>query len=105
MPFDNRPFSICRPHPEPIAAVSVPLETGGNMQDHETARPRARSLYATIVGSILAIAGLVLTIGGAWLTILGGSPFYLIAGIGLLASGILLIRGRLLGAWIYGATW
>ena len=75
------------------------------MQDHETARPRARSLYAIIVGAILAIAGLILTIGGAWLTILGGSPFYLIAGIGLLASGILLIRGRLLGAWIYGATW
>ena len=75
------------------------------MQDHETARPRVRSLYAATVGAILAVAGVVLAIGGAWLAFLGGSPFYLIVGVGLLASGVLLMRSRLLGAWFYGATW
>ena len=31
--------------------------------------------------------GLVLTIGGAWLLIIGGSPYYLIAGMGMVAKG------------------
>ncbi|MDR6851769.1 quinoprotein glucose dehydrogenase [Sphingomonas sp. BE123] len=75
------------------------------MQEHAAARPRVRSVYAAIVGAILAIAGLVLTIGGAWLSFLGGSPYYLIAGFGLLAAGVLLIRGSVFGTWIYVATW
>jgi quinoprotein glucose dehydrogenase len=75
------------------------------MHVQETPRLGARPLYAAIVGAILALAGLVLAVGGTWLTILGGSPFYLIAGAGLIASGVLLIRGRVLGAWIYVATW
>ena len=75
------------------------------MLDHAAARPRVRSLYAAVVGAILAIIGSVLAIGGAWLALLGGSPFYLIAGIGLLVSGVMLIRGHALGIWIYVATW
>lgn len=56
------------------------------------------------LGVVLALIGLVLTIGGAWLLALGGSPYYLAAGIGLLVAGWLLFRGRLLGAWIYAAV-
>ena len=56
---------------------------------------------ATIVAIILAIIGIVLTIGGIWLAVLGGSIYYLIAGIALLASAWFLFRGRLLGGWIY----
>jgi quinoprotein glucose dehydrogenase len=56
---------------------------------------------AIILAIIFAIIGIVLTIGGAWLAVLGGSIYYLIAGIALLASAWFLVRGRLLGGWIY----
>ena len=56
---------------------------------------------ATLLALLMALIGIVLGIGGAWLLILGGSIYYLIAGIGLLASAWFLFRGRLLGGWIY----
>ena len=56
---------------------------------------------ATLLAIVLALIGIVLTIGGAWLVILGGSIYYLIAGIAMLASAWFLFRGRLLGGWIY----
>jgi quinoprotein glucose dehydrogenase len=49
----------------------------------------------------MAIIGIVLTLGGAWLVLLGGSLYYLIAGVAMLASAWFLFRGRLLGGWIY----
>lgn len=54
-----------------------------------------------ILALVLALIGLVLAIGGGWLLSLGGSPYYLLAGLGLIASGVLLWRLNLLGAWIY----
>ena len=53
------------------------------------------------LGVILGLIGLTLTIGGAWLVVLKGSPYYVLAGLGLLASGVMLVRLRALGAWIY----
>ncbi len=53
---------------------------------------------------LLALIGLVLTIGGVWLLSLGGSVYYLLAGLGLIASGVMLWRLKLLGAWIYIAV-
>ncbi len=38
---------------------------------------------------------------GGWLVALGGSPYYVVAGLGLLISGVLIGRQRQLGAWIY----
>jgi quinoprotein glucose dehydrogenase len=60
-----------------------------------------RSWPATILAFFMALIGIALAIGGAWLLILGGSPYYLIAGLALLASGWFLLKGRLLGGWIY----
>src|SRR4051812_34211257 len=60
-----------------------------------------RSISAVILALVMGLIGIVLVVGGAWLLILGGSPYYLIAGVGLLASAWLLFRGRLLGVWIY----
>ncbi len=51
-----------------------------------------RSWPATILAFVMALIGIVLAIGGAWLLILGGSPYYLIAGLALLASGWFLSR-------------
>lgn len=60
-----------------------------------------RSLAGMILAFAMAVIGLVLALGGAWLLILGGSPYYLIAGLLMIASAWLLFRGRLLGGWIY----
>ncbi|MFN3559050.1 MAG: membrane-bound PQQ-dependent dehydrogenase, glucose/quinate/shikimate family, partial [Brevundimonas sp.] len=53
------------------------------------------------LGVVLGLIGVTLTIGGGWLIGLGGSWYYLLAGLGLLASGVLLVRRSLLGAFIY----
>jgi quinoprotein glucose dehydrogenase len=65
------------------------------------APPRDRSLVTIALGALIALIGIVLMIGGAWLAILGGSLYYLLAGLGLVVSGALLIRGRASGAAVY----
>ncbi|ODP37178.1 membrane-bound PQQ-dependent dehydrogenase, glucose/quinate/shikimate family [Sphingomonas turrisvirgatae] len=74
------------------------------MPQSDVVRLRNRSLLAMGVGALLALAGLVLAIGGIWLVFLGGSPFYFLAGVGLTVAGVLLIGGRVLGVWVYVAT-
>ena len=60
-----------------------------------------RSWSAIIVGIVVLLIGLVLAGGGAWLAILGGSLYYLITGVAMVAAGALLVRQRLAGAWLY----
>jgi len=61
----------------------------------------ARPLAAIVVGVILVLIGAVLALGGLWLVVLGGSPYYIVAGLALLAAGGLMARGRVLGVWLY----
>ena len=75
------------------------------MQDETTAPSRARTIPVLLLGGLLALIGAVLTAGGSWLAAIGGSIYYLLAGLGLVASGVLLVRSRLLGAWIYVGIW
>jgi quinoprotein glucose dehydrogenase len=67
-----------------------------------------------IVGALLVLLGLALLGGGAMLVAAGGSPFYLLAGIGFGAVGMLLWRGSsealivyavLLGAMLAWSLW
>ena len=67
-----------------------------------------------IVGALLVLLGLALLAGGATLVAAGGSPFYLMAGIGFGAAGVLLWRGAaealivyavLLGAMVAWSLW
>ena len=60
-----------------------------------------RSWSAIILAVILGLIGVVLIIGGAWLLSLGGSAYYAIAGIVLLASAWLVFRGRTPGGRVY----
>ncbi|MCF8709668.1 membrane-bound PQQ-dependent dehydrogenase, glucose/quinate/shikimate family [Rhizorhapis sp. SPR117] len=71
------------------------------MPDGNDALPRARSLLTMIVAAILTLIGLILSVGGAWLTLLGGSIYYLLAGLLLIASGVFLFRGRTFGVLLF----
>jgi quinoprotein glucose dehydrogenase len=64
----------------------------------------SRSLVVLIVGALLSLIGVVLVAGGVWLAALGGSIYYLLAGLGLLASGLLLLRGDVRGGYLYLAV-
>jgi quinoprotein glucose dehydrogenase len=55
-------------------------------------------------GMVLAVIGVALAIGGVWLAYLGGSFYYAIAGVLLLASGIAFGLGRPLGLYLYAAA-
>ncbi|WP_421682515.1 glucose dehydrogenase [Stutzerimonas urumqiensis] len=57
----------------------------------------ALKLFATIV----ALIGLALAAGGLWLITLGGSWYYLPAGVGMLVSGALMFMQRISGVWLY----
>ena len=64
----------------------------------------SRSLLVLILGGLLVLIGLVLAVGGVWLAALGGSLYYVLAGLALIASGALIVRGRPMGAHLYLAT-
>ena len=57
-----------------------------------------------ITGLVYGLIGLLLAGGGAWLAVLGGSLFYLAAGLGILVAGVLLAAGRWLALWVYAAV-
>ncbi|WP_300759112.1 hypothetical protein, partial [Janthinobacterium sp.] len=46
-----------------------------------------------ITGVVFILLGLALAGGGAWLVYLGGSWYYVLAGIGLLIAGALVLKG------------
>ncbi|SJN12736.1 Quinate/shikimate dehydrogenase [Pyrroloquinoline-quinone] [Halomonas citrativorans] len=54
-----------------------------------------------VVGLIFAVAGLGLAIGGAMLISRGGSWYYLLMGVALLATGVQVVRGSPSGTAIY----
>lgn len=56
------------------------------------------------LGAVLGVIGVILIVGGLQLVMLGGSWYYLLAGLALLASGGLIFTGRVLGNWLYIAT-
>lgn len=60
-------------------------------------------MVAIVTGWLLALLGATTLAGGIWLAALGGSPFYIAIGIGLLATGSLLIRRNPLARWVYAA--
>ncbi len=59
-------------------------------------------LWLFLLGAIITIAGLFFAIGGGKLASLGGSWYFLLAGIGLIVSGLLIVRRRPSGALLFG---
>ena len=48
--------------------------------------------------------GLLFSAGGGYLLTLGGSSYFLLAGLGLIASAVLLFKQRLAGAWLFAVV-
>jgi len=67
-----------------------------NLNTGVTNRPYVSSL-------ILFVAGLALVPGGLQLLTLGGSPYYLLAGLALMGSGLFLWARTQWGFRLYGA--
>lgn len=55
-----------------------------------------------VLGAVIVAAGLFFTIGGGKLVLLGGSPYFILAGLALLVSGVLVARRRPSGAVLFG---
>lgn len=71
----------------------------------DTTQPQGlMRFYLRIMAALLVLAGLALAAGGAWLLSLGGSFYYLVAGLLLIASGVFYFRRRMLGFWLYLLT-
>ena len=61
-----------------------------------------RNIVVTLVGIVLLLLGLALGAGGIYLIMLGGSWFYLPAGLAIAASGVGLIRHK---SWALYVAW
>jgi quinoprotein glucose dehydrogenase len=62
-----------------------------------------KNRLTTSIAIILGLMALGLLGGGAWLMALGGSPFYLAAGVALAVVALLLYRASALAWWVYAA--
>ena len=61
-------------------------------------------VWAAIGGGLVGLVGVALLGGGAWLTWLGGSPYYLLAGAAILATGVLLVRRHQFAGFVYAGV-
>ncbi|GAA0318652.1 glucose/quinate/shikimate family membrane-bound PQQ-dependent dehydrogenase [Sphingomonas oligophenolica] len=70
----------------------------------EPPSPRPGGLFSKpyLFATLLVLIGLTLCWGGARLLTLGGSPYYILAGLLTVASGVLVGLGRRLGGLLFG---
>ncbi|MBP5138654.1 glucose/quinate/shikimate family membrane-bound PQQ-dependent dehydrogenase [Pseudomonas chlororaphis] len=61
-------------------------------------------MLPSLLGILLLLMGLAMLAGGIKLSMLGGSLYYLLAGIGLIVSGVLLLAGRSSALLVYGVV-
>ncbi|MFK3970868.1 glucose/quinate/shikimate family membrane-bound PQQ-dependent dehydrogenase [Pseudomonas sp. NPDC087358] len=71
-----------------------------------TSRPTASAsrwpIWVVALGVL--VFGLLFAAGGGYLVTLGGSWYFLLAGLGLIASAVLLFKRRVAGAWLFTAV-
>lgn len=65
---------------------------------------RLQGIWLLILGLIVTAIGAFFAYYGAKLIGLGGSPYFLVSGLVLLISGVLLWRKNVFGAYLYGAV-
>ena len=59
---------------------------------------------ALISGAIIALLGIAILVAGSYLAALGGSWYYVAAGVGFLLTGVLLFARRPAALWVYADT-
>ena len=62
-----------------------------------------KNRVTTRIAILLGLMALGLLGGGAWLVALGGSPYYVLAGLALAAVAVLLYRALAMAWWVYAA--
>lgn len=67
-------------------------------------KPREARFALKLTAAAVGLLGLAFVMGGVWLAVLGGSLYYVIAGVGLCVSAWLLWHGRPAGAWWFWAV-
>ena len=55
-------------------------------------------------GEVLVLLGAAFAVLGGWLLAMGSTPYYVITGMALIASGTLMVRSRTAGVWCYFCT-
>jgi glucose dehydrogenase len=55
-------------------------------------------------GEVLVLVGAAFAVLGGWLLALGSTPYYVITGMALIATGTLMVRSRTAGIWCYFFT-
>lgn len=68
-------------------------------------RHRLGYWWTVLVAAMLFVFGMLLAAGGAWLMTLGGSWYYLPAGVGLVLTAWFLVRRDISALWIYLITY
>jgi quinate dehydrogenase (quinone) len=76
----------------------------GRTLENAAVRSNRGRILLLLFGGVLILVGLALLSGGLYLAALGGSWYYLIVGLTIIAAGLFYIRGRILGAWLYGVA-
>ena len=72
---------------------------------HDWRQPTGRTGWSVgILGAVIALIGIILALGGAKLIGVGGSWYYLFAGLALIVAGLAIAQRKLLGAWIYAGA-
>jgi quinoprotein glucose dehydrogenase len=72
--------------------------------DEPSLRPTRRPWVLTTLTIVLALAGLALSLGGTQLVSLGGSAYYLLAGLGLIVTAVLLFLGSPIALLAYAVV-
>lgn len=67
-------------------------------------RSRAATIAVMALAIVLVIFGLPILVGGVWLIMLGGSWYYALAGVGLLATAYSLFHHSMAAVWVYLVT-
>jgi quinoprotein glucose dehydrogenase len=66
-------------------------------------RRRGGHWFLIVLATVVFLCGLILAAGGIWLAVLGGSPYYVIAGICLQLTAVLLWQARAAALYVFGA--
>ena len=72
------------------------------MSKPATSTSLAARLWLFVLGAVIVAAGLFFAIGGGQLATLGGSLYFVLAGIALIVSGLLILLRKPAGALLFG---